>query len=91
MFAVPHKQHSAPLTVRGCLTSPPRLPFVSLAARQLAATSLLGWGLLPPPLRWDLTREKQTITAMSESANELISLEISVAPGLSGASINNSP
>lgn len=89
MFALPHKQHSTPLTVRGCLTSPPRLPFVSLAARQLAATSLLGWGLLP--LRWDLTREKTTITAMSESANELINPGISVAPGPSGSSINNSP
>lgn len=53
-FAFLHK-HSTLLTVHGCLTSPPHLPFVSLAARQLAARSLLGWGLLP--LQWDLIHE----------------------------------
>lgn len=70
------KQLSAPLTVHGCLTSPPHLPFVSLAARQLAARSLLGLGL--PPLQRDL-QENNHHSVVWETANEYVNLERRVA------------
>lgn len=49
------RQHNTALTVHAHLTSPPHLPFVSLAARQLAARSLLGLAL--HPLEQDLIHE----------------------------------
>lgn len=51
------RQHNTALTVHARLTSPPHLPFVSLAARQLAARSLLGLAL--HPLQRDLIHENK--------------------------------